>query len=232
MYIRKLIAKYFPEQLKIFLSRRFYKFRMLYEINQLDKYREKYSSISFSKKAKLANIWLSKFPEQAHFNYEPVGHWLKNIVTKPAGIIEIGGWRGDLALRALSSFDHIIAWHNYDLLEFNEYQKCTDTRYKLITLDQDIWHKSLDYRYNALIATHMIEHICWKELTQLIGWIPREIRTVLFEAPIPLSGEHISWKGDYSSHVLEKGWEQVINEMKNNDFLLDYSVDNTYIFRR
>lgn len=232
MHFRKLIAKYFPEQIKKYLSGKFSRYRMLYVINQFDKYRKRYSTITFKKKVKFTNRWLQEFPEQAHFNYIHVEHWLKNIVIKPASIIEIGGWRGDLALKALSSFDHIIAWHNYDLLEFNEYQKCKDTRYELITLDQYIWHKSLDHKYNALIATHMIEHICWKELIQLIGWIPREIRTVLFEAPIPPTGENISWKGDYSSHVLEKGWEQIISEMKNNDFSLDYSEDNTYIFGR
>ena len=91
---------------------------------------------------------------------------------------------------------------------------------------------SLHYEYNALIATHMIEHISWRELTELINWIPEGIRTVLFEAPLPASDENISWKGDHSSHVLEKGWEQVISEMKNHSFSVDYSEDNTFIFRR
>jgi hypothetical protein len=188
--------------------------------------------ISFRQRKLLANKWLKQFPEQAHFNYEPIHQWLKNEIPRPGNIIEIGGWRGELALKAFSSFDHIKKWHNYDLLENNHYQKCTDTRYSLITLDNYIWNVSLDQEYNALIATHMIEHISWKELKLLIKWIPESIRTVLFEAPLPSSAENFSWKGDHSSHVLEKGWEQVVNEMKKNDFSVDFSSENTYIFRR
>jgi hypothetical protein len=78
----------------------------------------------------------------------------------------------------------------------------------------------------------MIEHINWKEFTELTDWIPASIKTVLFEAPLPASSENINWKGDYSSHVLEKGWEQVINEMKNHRFSVDYSENNTVIFKR
>jgi hypothetical protein len=61
---------------------------------------------------------------------------------------------------------------------------------------------------------------------------PASIRTILFEAPLPVSGENILWKGDHSSHVLDKGWEQIVNEMKNHGFSVDFIEDKTYIFKR
>jgi hypothetical protein len=204
----------------------------IYEIYRLDWYRKKYDSLSFGSKIKKANRWLKLYPEQVHFNLSPIIYWLKNIVPKPVSVLEIGGWRGDLAEKALSSFEHIELWHNYDLLKNNNYQKCHDSRYKLISLEEDIWYMSLNFEYNALIATHMIEHINWKEFTELINWIPASIRTVLFEAPLPASNEKINWTGDFSSHVLEKGWEQVVTEMKNHGFSVDYSEGNTFIFKR
>ena len=231
-HLEKLSQTLTVKNLKRFFVHKFRKPLLKYDIYQFDKFRKSYSSVTFKSRAKLANKWLIKYPEQAHFDYSPIEKWLKNIVEKPANILEIGGWRGDLAVKALAAFEHINTWHNYDLLDLNNYQKCTDERYRLITLDDYIWNKKLRFDYNALIATHMIEHICWNELVELIRWIPLNIRTVLFEAPIPASAENINWKGDYSSHVLEKGWEQVINEMKNNNFSVDFFEDNTYIFRR
>ncbi len=224
--------KYGMQYLKNGITGKYRQYLLKYEVCQFDRYRKLYDSFSFNYKIKLAGKWLKKYPEQAHFNYSPVEHWLKNIVSTPVNVLEIGGWRGDLAAKALSSFEHIKLWHNYDLLKNNNFQKCNDERYKLITLDEELWKMSLHYKYNALIATHMIEHIRWRELTALINWIPKSINTVLFEAPLPASGQNIDWKGDYSSHVLEKGWEQVISEMSDHNFSLVFSEANTFIFNR
>jgi hypothetical protein len=40
------------------------------------------------------------------------------------------------------------------------------------------------------------------------------------------------WRGDHSSHVLDKAWEQIVNEMKNHGFSVDFIEDKTYIFKR
>ena len=218
--------------LNTFLKGIYHRIRRKLEIYKFEKYRKLYDSFSFDYKRKIANKWLGKYPEQAHFDLIPVNYWLENIVPKPASILEIGGWRGDLAEKVLSGFGHINLWHNYDLIKYNSYQKCSDERYRLITLKDYLWRLSLSVEYNALIATHMIEHISWQEFTELAGWIPLSIITVLFEAPLPASDENFSWKGDYSSHVFEKGWEQVITEMKKHNFSLVYFENNTVIFKR
>lgn len=218
--------------IKSILLNKYVQFFKIYEIYRLDRYRNKYDSLSFDYKIKKAGQWLKLYPEQAHFNIIPINYWLEKIVTRPVTVLEIGGWRGDLAKAVLSSFEHIRLWHNYDLIPNNNYQKCFDNRYKLISLEKNLWNQSLDYEYNALIATHMIEHISWKEFKELCAWIPAGILTVLFESPLPASHENISWKGDYSSHVLEKGWEQVINEMKNQGFKVDFFENDTVIFNR
>jgi hypothetical protein len=208
------------------------KYRWKFQTWQFNRYRKLYASFSFEYKVKLANKWLIQYPEQAHFDINPIIYWFENVVEKPTSVLEIGGWRGDLAKKVLSSFKHIEKWHNYDLINYNAYQKCYDKRYKLISLNDYIWHASFNNEYNALIATHMIEHISWQEFTKLTEWIDESIKTVLFEAPIPQSNENINWKGDHSSHILEKGWEQVINEMKRNGFSVNYKEKNTVIFTR
>jgi len=216
---------------KVFLSKcRDYK--MKNEINEFNNYRKKYNSLSFSDKKRIACRWSKKYPEQAHFNFEHVDFWLRYIVNGHPKVLEIGGWKGDLALKALSSFKNIQIWHNYDIIESEPYQRCNDYRYKYIILEDYIWNKSLEIEYNVLIATHVIEHFSWSEFVSLISWISTNIETVLFEAPIPYTGENINWTGDHSTHILEKGWEQVITEMQNYGFKDLNRMDNTVIFKR
>ncbi len=205
-------------------------FRSQIETRDFDRHRDKYDILSFSDKKKLAKKWLRKYPEQAHFNYESVDNWIKEIVPMPRRIIEIGGWRGDLASRVFDSGREIEYWHNYDLLENGKVQRCNDHRYKLITLDDYLWNKPVSIDYNALIATHMIEHINWIELNALVNWLPTGIKTVLFEAPLPDDAEDYSWKGDHSSHVLGKGWLQVKRVMERKGFTVERTDGNTYIF--
>jgi len=219
------------KQIVEFLLDKCREFKLEYENFEFDKYRKRYDQLSFREKKKIANHWLKKYPEQAHFSFEYIELWLQKFVIIPAKVLEIGGWKGELASMALLSFSTIDIWHNYDLLEFPDIQICKDERYRLFSLDDYLWHKSLKYDYNALIATHMIEHIKWRELVDLINWIPPSIETVLFEAPIPDSEENINWKGDHSSHILEKGWKQVISEMKKRGFEAVYRINNTVIFK-
>ncbi len=218
------------EEYNMWLRTVLWKYKQKLETYRFDRYRNKYDNLSFHKRKKLASRWFKEYPEQVHFTYDPVDFWIKEIVKSPVRILEIGGWRGDLAMKALSRFEKIEVWHNYDLLENSNSQKCIDERYKLISLDDYIWNKSLDSEYNALIATHMIEHIKWKELIRLIEWIPDSIETVLFEAPVNSSEENMNWKGDHSSHILEKGWTQIITEMKKNGFQVEWQEGNSFIF--
>jgi len=208
------------------------KYILKYEIHKFDRYRIRYDSLTFKDKKNIANKWLIEYPEQAYFNFEPIDFWLKNFVRRPAKIIEIGGWKGDLALKILSHNYTIDAWHNYDLVESNNIQKCVDEKYKFISLNDYIWNYRLVIDYNALIATHMIEHIKWHELIKLIDWIPKNIYTVLFESPLSLTGGGKNWKGDHSSHILEKGWKNIIREMNKYGFRVEYNDSDTYVFNR
>jgi hypothetical protein len=218
--------------IKQFLKDKYHKLRLDYEILKLDRYRKNYSSYDFNFKKKMSEQWLILYPEQANFDLIPVNYLFENLVNTPCSVLEIGGWRGDLALRILNNNDIISQWHNYDLLDYNRLQKCSDPRYRLITLHNYVWNTEPVSDYNILISTHMIEHINWKEFKELAAWIPSRIETVLFEAPLSPDDENFNWKGDYSSHVLEKGWKQVNAEMSIHGFNLEYTLNNTVIYKR
>ena len=214
------------------VKRSLYQRKYSWETGRFDRYRKKYDTMPFHTLVKRNDRWLHQYPEQAHFSLPPIGYWFDNVVLRPAVVLEIGGWRGDLAMQMLSKYEFISCWHNYDVITDKSTQKCCDPRYNCITLEDYIWNLSVDRSYNSLVATHMIEHIKWRELLLLINWIPKNITSVLFEAPIERSTEHHDWTGNRSSHVLEKGWEQVIREMRETGFEAIHSSGNTMIFIR
>ena len=201
-------------------------------IKHMDNYRKNYDELSFEKLVETANIWLHLYPEQASYDLPLVLKWMEKETPKPTFVLEIGGWRGDLAKSILQNNHAIQCWDNYDVISDASTQKCTDNRYQLIPLNDYIWNTIVDKKYNTLIATHMIEHLKWHELTQLIHWIPNNIQTVLFEAPIAHSAQNFNWKGHHSTHILEKGWKQIIEEMQSNHFVKIFSEKDTVIFNR
>jgi glycosyltransferase involved in cell wall biosynthesis len=201
-------------------------------IQRMDDFRKNYDKMTFADLTKVANEWLHIYPEQASYTLPHVIDWIKKHVAKPTRILEIGGWRGDLAGEIFSRFSHVECWHNYDVISDASTQKCRDERYKLIPLSDYIWNLELPDDYNALIATHVVEHLKWREVKLLIRWIPEQIDTILFEIPIVESAENYNWKGHHSTHILEKGWEQVIDEMKTSGFKVVFREQDTVIFSR
>ncbi|MEI6697317.1 MAG: peptidoglycan bridge formation glycyltransferase FemA/FemB family protein [Bacteroidota bacterium] len=201
-------------------------------INKLDIFRKNYDNMSFNHLVKKANIWLHEYPEQASYDLSLVQKWFIEYVSDQAFVLEIGGWRGDLADAILKENSAIQCWDNYDVISDSSTQKCKDPRYHHIPLNDYIWNLNIDAKYNALIATHMIEHIKWRELIELIHWIPDNIQTVLFEISIVQSAENYDWTGHNSTNIIEKGWQQVIEEMEKMNFVRVFYENDTVIFKR
>jgi glycosyltransferase involved in cell wall biosynthesis len=201
-------------------------------IRRMDDYRKHYDKMTFADLNKVANKWLHIYPEQASYTLPLVIRWFEEHVSQPAMVLEIGGWRGDLAGEILSRFSQVECWHNFDVISDASTQKCRDERYRLIPLNDYIWNLKLPVSYNALIATHVIEHLKWREVKSLIKWIPEQIDTVLFEIPIVESAENYNWQGHHSTHILEKGWKQIIDEMNASGFEVALKEKDTVIFNR
>jgi len=127
---------------KVFF-RRCHAHKIKCEIHEFDNYRKKYDSLSFSDKKRITRRWSKKYPEQAHFRYDYVDLWLQKYVKTPVRILEIGGWKGDLASKVLLSSMNIELWHNYDLIESDSTEICKDKRYNLFSLDYYVWNKSI-----------------------------------------------------------------------------------------
>ena len=93
--------------------------RRKYQTYKFNRYRRLYKSFTFAYKIRMANKWLRQYPDQSHFDFNPIKFWFEEIVSRPVSVLEIGGWRGVLANKSLSQFEHINLWHNSIVIKLN-----------------------------------------------------------------------------------------------------------------
>ncbi len=142
-------------------------------------------------------------------------------------VIEFGGWRGAMAASVLSQLPVISSWINFDICpsSLNE-MDCHDPRYRCLVADKFLWEMPRPTQGDIFCSSHAIEHLSANHLNLLFRWLPDSIRWMYLCAPIQESTTDERWQDYGGTHILEMGWEQVLDLLPN--FLL---VDQGEQFR-
>jgi hypothetical protein len=167
-------------------------------------WRAAYDQTSFAAQQAYYNELALRSPDQAQYDTGPV----LDAVAGATTVVEIGGWRGDLARDALAAHAGISIWRNYDICTWAlAHSKLASSRYEGIALTDWPWNTDLQSA-DALVATNMIEHIRFAELEQLARQFPK-YGIVHLEAPVADDASDELWKNYRGTHILEVGWRQV-----------------------
>jgi len=192
-------------------------------VADFDAWRERYDEMTYQEMKDFYNRVEMEHPLQQAFNAEAFSRFLAYVINAigPIAVLEIGGWKGELAHRILSKTG-VIKWHNYEICESAVRQTISLSPhisptewYRPIVPGDFVWNITLP-EASVLVASHFIEHIKQRELAILIGNLPDTIQFVGLQAPIPEFGYDIDWAGYHGTHILEVGWKQV------SDLLLRY----------
>lgn len=177
-----------------------------------NEWREKYSSYSFKEQKEIINRLELRYPNQRQFNFKEVSNFLRNI-PKPK-VLELGGWKGELASQILTENKSIILWHNYDICS-NAIDKsvCKDKRFRGILLTDFAWNLNIFSEYNTCVLSHVIEHIKKHELEKFFNKI-KHIKYIFIDAPLNSPYLLRGWKNYAGTHILECGWDGVKNMLK------------------
>ncbi len=177
--------------------------------NVFDTWRKLYNDLTLFEQEQFGRDMEAAYPHQQSFT---LGHYtdLLHRFASPR-IIEIGGWKGELATACLEQAPWIQSWHNIDYCApAVEKTTCKDDRYIASCPTHFHWFKDKrEVNADLLIAAHVIEHLTDEDLESLILWI-KGIPAVIFEAPIG-RGES-DWTGYIGTHILKMGWAR-INEL-------------------
>ncbi|MEE9439557.1 MAG: hypothetical protein V3V14_11195 [Saprospiraceae bacterium] len=173
-----------------------------------NKYRKEYDSYSFKQLQEIYNELELLYPKQEHFTTEYIERFLTNIPSPK--IMELGGFKGELASQILAKNKRILLWHNYDICP-NSIEKtmCKDKRYKAILLEDFAWNLDIFDSYNVCILSHTIEHIKQKQLKRFFDKI-KNVKYIYIEAPMRLS-----WNNTPTTHILECGWKAITNMLRD-----------------
>ena len=184
-----------------------------------NEWREKYSSYSFKEQKEIINRLELRYPKQRQFNFKEVSNFLKDI-PKPK-VLELGGWKGELASEILAQNKNVILWHNYDICS-NAIDKsvCKDKRFKAILLTDFAWNLDIFSEYNTCVLSHVIEHIRKHELEKFFNKI-KHIKYIFIDAPLNDPYLLRGWKNYAGTHILECGWDCVKNMLKGYNLKLN-----------
>lgn len=123
-------------------------------------------------------------------------------------ILELGGWKGEVAATLLESCPRIMHWHNFELSTKAIRSGLAHSRYTADLGDDFIWNLPELPETNILFAAYVLEHLRTHEIEKLLKRLPR-ISEVFVESPLPLQGIGLTWEGSKSTNVLEIGWQEL-----------------------
>lgn len=118
--------------------------------------RAKTASMSYAEQQAFYDWVVGAYPEQAHFQRDLAVKELMRVA--PEEVLEIGGWRGDLAALILSSpaGATVRRWTNVDISpRLATVQKCKDPRYRLVIPKGFIWEVGIEDVFDTVVATHL-----------------------------------------------------------------------------
>jgi hypothetical protein len=194
-----------------------------------DKWRSLYSVMSSEDHREFYNRVAAKYPNQEHHDTSLFLNLFKSI-HPGARVVEVGGWKGELAKKCLAEF-MIKSWTNYEFCEDACRQSvCTDWRYQAYAPDAFDWFKSRDLSsFDVFVSAHTIEHLSDSHLTELLHSL-KSVPVVMLEAPICIHGN--DWAGYPGTHILRMGWAAINTIMCGYGYGIERLTDICYLYRK
>ncbi len=193
-----------------------------------NKWRAAYETMTDEEHLLFCNAAEAKWPTQKSFTYSNFESLFKKAPPN-LSVVEIGGWKGELAEKCLSNFP-IEKWSNFDFCGAAIGKTIpSDKRYIAYLQNSPAWFRN--YRkeeFDVCVSAHMIEHLSDAHLIELLDWI-KGIPVVIFEAPL-LDGEN-NWHDYYGTHILKMGWDKIKDEMSLRGYIPERLNQHCFIFR-
>ena len=186
------------------------------DISEFDDWRANYGQMSYTDQQDFYDRVYADHPHQAGYaldgGLELFNRFFGRVLSELPNVyvLELGGWRGELAQEMLNRFPSLAIWCNVEICRAAVKDSVfASPKYKTWIPDSWVWDVELPPA-NVVVASHFIEHIKADQLFMLVQNLPETIRYMALVAPLPVSAEGNNWDGYHGSHILENGWDQVI----------------------
>ena len=182
-----------------------------------DRYRRDYATMPFAEHQRIYGIIERVYPDQSCFDRQGVALFLETLLMAGVtpSVLELGGWKGELAHAMLQQFRDIRLWHNIEICrEAIEKSVCRDiyARYTCSTLSDFFWNEKPNWiqMCNTLILSHVVEHMRLQDFAGTIAHCAEKKLDYLYlDIPHITEDSHKAWRGWTNTHVLEGGWQDI-----------------------
>lgn len=185
--------------------------------SDFDLWRKNYDKLTYKQQLKFYNQVAIDHPLQRGFDEQQFEDFLAPLGE--INVIEMGGWKGELAKYMLERLPKIRHWLNYEISEQAIIENiCPYSPYEALIPSDFIWNIELP-KADVFVSSHTIEHIRASELDKLFSRLP--VKYIALQAP--LADDGTDWSGYYGSHILEIGWDGVIAMLDRGGYKLTHS---------
>jgi acetyltransferase-like isoleucine patch superfamily enzyme/glycosyltransferase involved in cell wall biosynthesis len=176
------------------------------------------------------NALYAQYPEQHYCQMDEARRFVRQL---PAGtkVLELGGWKGEVAASVLDECPAIERWHNFELSAKAVRAGLEHPRYTADVADTFVWDLESIPDSTVLFASYVFEHMRGKEIDHLLSRLS-SVQQVYVESSLPQSGSGISWNGTQTTNVLEIGWREVEALFHKHKLDVCYRAGNVRWFRR
>ncbi len=201
--------------------------------NVFDKWRDLYYDLTEAENIEFGYDMEAKYPHQKSFDEQALCSLFE---TLPTGnrVVEVGGWKGELAACISSKYpERIYSWHNIDMCKaaIEKSVPQSNLRYMpIFPFKFDWFTEERTIEYDVFVSAHTIEHLTGSHVIQLLNWA-NGIPNIFLEAPIAESGQ-ANWQGYQGTHILECGWDVIDLYMAAAGYSLKKINETVRAYRR
>lgn len=186
-----------------------------------DRWRELYYSLTDEEQADFSDACERRFPHQAHADRAVIDEALERFLPNDARVLEVGGWKGELASHCLGKFPKIQNWLNVEFCRRAVARQVPmplgGSGYEVLRPVNFGWFRTsgrFKRDFDVFISTHTIEHFSELDLRKLLEFVVAGIPVVILEAPITDAGQE-NWNGYLGTHILTMGWHSICDFMED-----------------
>ncbi|MFA6306059.1 MAG: glycosyltransferase [Candidatus Gracilibacteria bacterium] len=190
--------------------------------------------MTFADHQKQHDQWSQKYPKQQCFSQtliELIEQYLVLNVHHMQFILEIGGWKGELAHKILPKYPHIGQWRNLDITHAAQTETVeNDQRYKVEIIRKWVWDYPAFYDYDLIIMSHVLEHLTNEDAEKLLDKL-QNCNNILIEVPIPQS-DPPNWENYNGAHILAMSKTDVTNLFRKYGYFLKLKKGDVMFFSK
>lgn len=182
-----------------------------------DQWRRDYDTTPYLDQLAFYDDVYRSHPEQKCHTLSRAQDFFSHLPSDPLRVIEVGGWRGELASEIIPGYPNITKWTNYEVCRGAvEDSVLSNEVYRAVVATEWLWERKIPLTSDVFVACHVIEHMKFAQLRALLDKVTA--RWAYFEAPLLVPGQ--TWDGYMGTHINEAGWPDILSLMEGRGWAL------------